>query len=116
MIFGMVTLEVGLFEEKNAGMADYKIKGWRAWHHHMAFVMMAMLFMIKQRMISEDDHPLLSCYDIKVIFAHFLARKDIGAEEILRQMEICHAKRKAALQNSRKRENGQIKRSVPLLV
>jgi SRSO17 transposase len=102
--------------KSQAGMADYQIRGWRAWHHHMALVMMAMLFMTKQRMMYENDHPLLSCYDIKVMLAHFLPRKDITADEVLRQMEIRHAKRRAVLQNSRKRKDEQISQAAFLLI
>ena len=33
------------------GMADYQVQKWSAWHHHMALVMMAMLFMLEERVI-----------------------------------------------------------------
>ena len=31
------------------GMADYQTRGWVAWHHHMALVMLAMLFMLSEK-------------------------------------------------------------------
>ena len=31
----------------SVGMADYQVCGWRAWHHHMTMVMLAMLFMLE---------------------------------------------------------------------
>ncbi len=31
------------------GMADYQARGWVAWQHHMSMVMLAMLFMIRER-------------------------------------------------------------------
>jgi hypothetical protein len=57
------------------GMAEYQVRGWMAWHHHMAPVMMAMLFMARHRMLWQDEIPLLSCHDIKVLLAHFLPRR-----------------------------------------
>jgi len=30
--------------KSECGMADYQVRKWNAWHHHMALVMMAMLF------------------------------------------------------------------------
>ncbi len=30
-------------------MADYQARGWVAWQHHMSMVMLAMLFMIRER-------------------------------------------------------------------
>lgn len=90
--------------KSHAGMAEYQIRGWKAWHHHMALVMMTMLFMTKHRMLWVDDIPLLSCYDIKVLLAHFLPKRQDSATEIIRQMELRHAKRKAASENAAKRQ------------
>ncbi len=85
-----------------AGMADYQVRGWRAWHHHMALVMMTMLFMTRQRMLYKEDYPLLSCYDIKVLLAYFLPNRKNSVEEIMRQMEVRHVKRRAASENAAK--------------
>jgi SRSO17 transposase len=30
----------------NCGMADYMVRNWNAWHHHMALVMLAMLILL----------------------------------------------------------------------
>jgi SRSO17 transposase len=32
------------------GMADYQTRGWRPWQHHMALVMLAMLFTLREKM------------------------------------------------------------------
>ena len=49
--------------KSECGMADYQVRKWQAWHHHMALVMMAMLFMLSERMSHEETYPLLSCAD-----------------------------------------------------
>ena len=98
------------FEEAKGqvGMAQYQVRGWMAWHHHMALVMMAMLFLTKQRMVHQEAHPLLSCHDIKLLLAHFLPKRQTSIEEILRQMEVRHHKRLAASTHAarRKRKEG----------
>ena len=63
----------------------------------MALVMMAMLFMLKQRIEHQDEIPLLSCADIETLLAHFLPRRDVGVEEVIRQMEVRHQKRQASI-------------------
>jgi SRSO17 transposase len=93
--------------KSQVGMAQYQVRGWMAWHHHMALVMMAMLFMTKHRMLHKDDVPLLSCYDIKVMLAHFLPEKAETIEDIIRQMEVRHKKRRAATASARKRRQVQ---------
>lgn len=32
-----------------AGMADYQVRNWNAWHHHMALVLLAMLWVTKEQ-------------------------------------------------------------------
>jgi SRSO17 transposase len=63
--------------KSQAGLDHYQARGWKAWHHHMALVMMAMLFMLEERIEHQDAYPLLSCADIETLLAHFLPRRDI---------------------------------------
>jgi len=83
--------------KSESGLADYQARKWRSWHHHMALVMMAMLFMLEERVLQEDDHPLLSCSDIESLLRMFLPRRDIERDEIIRQMTKRHRKRKTAI-------------------
>jgi len=83
--------------KSQAGLDHYQARGWKAWHHHMALVMMAMLFMLKERIAHHEEHPLLSCADIETLLAHFLPRRDVDVEEVIRQMEVRHHKRQASI-------------------
>jgi SRSO17 transposase len=38
--------------KSNGGMADYQVRRWSGWHHHMAMVMIAMLFIAEERTAS----------------------------------------------------------------
>jgi len=78
-------------------MADYQVRKWRAWHHHMALVMMAMLFMLTERIRHKETHPLLSCADIEYLPAHFLSRRDVTEQELIRQLEQRHRLRQRAI-------------------
>ena len=83
--------------KSESGLADYQARKWKSWHHHMALVMMAMLFMLEERILQKDNHPLLSCSDIESLLRAFLPRRDIERAEILRQMEKRHRRRQAAI-------------------
>lgn len=79
------------------GMADYQVRKWSAWHHHMALVMMTMLFMLAERIRHREAIPLLSCSDIEELLSRFLPRRDITREEVLRQMRQRHRRRQEAI-------------------
>jgi len=84
--------------KSQVGMDHYQARGWKSWNHHMALVMMAMLFMLKERIMQEEDYPLLSCSDITTLLARFLPRRDIQPDEVIRQLEVRHEKRQAAIE------------------
>jgi len=88
----------------SVGMDHYQIRGWRAWHHHMALVMMSMLFMLETRLEQKEPYPLLSCPDIATLLAHFLPRRDVTEEEVLRQMEVRHRQRQASIDSAYARQ------------
>ena len=83
--------------KSNVGLDHYQVRGWQAWHHHMTMVMLAMLYMLETRLTNKKAYPLLSCGDIEELLSHFLPRKDITEEEVLRQMETRHRQRQAAI-------------------
>lgn len=85
--------------KSECGMADYQARKWKAWHHHMALVMMALLFMLDERIRHEDIYPLLSCSDIEELLSRFLPRRDVRKTEVIRQLEHRHRKRLAAIQS-----------------
>jgi len=83
--------------KSHAGMDHYQVRGWRAWHHHMSLVMMAMLFMLETRIDNKESRPLLSCGDIETLLAHFLPRRDVTKAEVIRQMEFRHHQRQVSI-------------------
>ena len=84
-------------------MADYQLRLWNAWHHHMALVMMAMLFMLTERLRMKDQCPLLSCADIQRLLAAFLPRRDASPEQVLSHMNRRHEMRRRAIESHAKR-------------
>ncbi len=90
--------------KSEVGMGDYQVRGWRGWHHHMTLVMMAMLFLLKERMENNKSHPLLSCRDIVELLSHFLPRRDLCEEEVLRQMEQRHKKRRSSIDSAYRKQ------------
>jgi SRSO17 transposase len=90
--------------KQDVGLGDYQVRGWRGWHHHMALVMMAMLFTLEERLLHQQTRPLLSGTDIRALLNHFLPRRNTTLAEILRQMEVRHRKRQAAINSAYRKQ------------
>ena len=76
------------------GMAEYQVRTWTAWHHHMALTMLALLFMLSLIIEERDDIPLLSCSDIRFILANTLPRKIKTKQDIADLILERHGRRK----------------------
>jgi SRSO17 transposase len=79
--------------KSEVGMADYQTRGWLAWHHHMALVMMALHFLMQERMhtpapATPEGAIQITCGDITFILERLLPRRGQGAgdENELRRM------------------------------
>ena len=85
------------------GMAQYEVRGWLGWHHHMALACLALVFLLKERSGASVHTPLLSARDIVELLAIYLPRQPRNETEVLRQMQQRHAARQKDLDNRRRR-------------
>lgn len=92
-------------EAKNeAGMDEYQARSWQAWYHHMALVMMALLFILKEKQLQSEALPLLSATDVKHLLVRLLPRRDLDIEESIRQVQSRHRQRQAAIDSASRRQ------------
>ncbi len=79
-------------------MSDYQVRKWLGWHHHHAIVLMAMLFMLQERIEHELEYPLMSLRDARILVITLIAKTILESEPSmqrqLRLMEKRHCKRK----------------------
>jgi SRSO17 transposase len=75
------------------GMSDYQIRKWAGWHHHQSLVMLASIFLLKEKIKNEKEFPLMSVRDARI----FAIIQFFGTQEQynkrLEQMKIRHYKR-----------------------
>ncbi len=90
--------------KSQCGMGEYQARKWRSWHHHMAMVMMVMLFMVEQRLLHEDQYPLLSCFDIAVLLCFLLPHRAITLKEVIRQLEVRHKRRRDSTESAYRKQ------------
>lgn len=75
------------------GMSDYQVRGWKAWHHHMAMCMMAQAYILTEKKEHQEEMPLLSAYDIRQVIMQTFIRKDDDYEEVEVQIKYRHKQR-----------------------
>ncbi len=94
-------IELGFQDAKSSlGLADYQTRGWLAWYHHMALVMLAMQFQLRERMLHAQDHPLLSTADIVELLRHQLPAAVVTPEDVMAQLRHRHRKRKNSIDSA----------------
>lgn len=86
------------------GMADYEVRGWNGWHHHMAMVCLALLFAVKERSALAAHLPLLTVRDLVELFEIYLPRRERNQAEVWAAMEQRHKARQIAIDSARKRQ------------
>lgn len=67
--------------KQQGGFGEYQVRGWRGWHHHAALVMMAMLFLTRERL--EIGEPVLTAADVQMMLVHYLPRRDRKPEDLI---------------------------------
>jgi len=86
--------------KSEVGMADYQLRLWQGWHHHMAMVMLAMLFMLEVRREHKQDLSLLSCHDVVDVLRVLLPRDNVTYKDIVLQLEERHRRRQASIDSA----------------
>jgi SRSO17 transposase len=79
-----------------AGLADYEVRGWRGWHHHMTLTLLAMLFLLRLTLKWQGKAPQLTVQDVREILEVILPKRQITPQEILDLIERKHQARDSA--------------------
>jgi SRSO17 transposase len=89
--------------KSECGLADYQVRRWDAWHHHMALVMLGTLFLVKQKIQGRQQWPMLSFNDLVTALSHLLPRRQLTAEDLATIISKRHRLRQQAKQSHARR-------------
>jgi len=78
-------------------MSDYQIIKWIGWHHHQALVMLAGLILLEEKINSEQEFPLMSIRDARILMVFHLFGTIEQYNKRLDQMKKRHVNRKKIL-------------------
>jgi len=87
----------------NTKMADYQVRGWTGWHHHMVMTLLAMLFILEMQVEFGKKAPMTSVQDVKEILEVIMQRKEITEAEILAVILQKHRARLSARKSHHRR-------------
>ncbi len=100
-------IEHSFHEAKSqTGMAQYQVRVWPGWHHHMAMVCLATLFMDETKVRHKKSQPLLSYRDITELLDYYLPRRHREEEEVHRQIRKRHSARQRDLDRRQAQRTG----------
>lgn len=109
---GRMPLETALFRQmqrywierafqnvkEQLGLHQYQVRSWTAWYHHVALSLMALHFTLETQVENQEEMPLLSVPDIKLVFAKTLLNKLDSHEGIIRAINVRHQQRQADME------------------
>ncbi len=82
-----------------AGLADYQIRSWRGWHHHMTMTILAMLFLLELHLDWRPKAVNLTLCDVREILEVILPKRVMTSSEILSWIAKKHKARLSARQS-----------------
>lgn len=98
-------VEQSFKEAKSAcGMAEYQVRRWQAWHHHMLLVMIATMFLAKERLALDETPELLSCRDLVEIMPYKLPNKIVTGEDPATSIIDRHKRPHQAMESAYRRQ------------
>jgi SRSO17 transposase len=96
--------------KSEAGLADYQTRGWRGWHHHMAMVMLMMLFILKEKVLhapTTEELPL-SAGEIMLVLSKLLPQRRLDLEAVSELIQ--HRREKRLIDQRSRRRKTSLKR------
>jgi SRSO17 transposase len=66
-----------------AGLADYQVRSWTGWHHHMTMTLLAMLYLMSLTIDLGKKADFLTVQDVKEIFEIIMPKRKVTDEETL---------------------------------
>lgn len=88
-----------------AGLADYQLRNWMGWHHHITISLLAMLLILMLTIDMGKRAEFLTVQDAKEILEVILPKRKVGKREIIRLIKEKHKARESA-RRSHHRRNG----------
>jgi len=92
-----------------AGLDQYQVIGWRGWHHHMAMVLLAMLFLLTLKCNLKSKAPMMTLQDAYDILKIVMPKKKLTYGDAVKIIEKKHQNRFRSRQSRLMKQKQQLK-------
>ena len=86
-----------------AGLADYQVRSWTGWHHHITMTLLAMLYLMSLTIDLGKKAEFLTVQDVKEIFEVIMPKRVVTDEELLQLLLQKHKARLASRRSHHQR-------------
>ena len=86
-----------------AGLADYQVRNWTGWHHHMTMTLLAMLYLMVLSIDLGKKVEFLTVQDVKEIFEVIMPKRHVTSEELVQLILEKHKRRLSARRSHHRR-------------
>ena len=86
-----------------AGLADYQVRNWTGWHHHMTMTILAMLYLMVLSIDLGKKVEFLTVQDVKEIFEVIMPKRYVTSEELVQLILEKHKRRLSARRSHHRR-------------
>jgi len=86
-----------------AGLAEYQVRSWTGWHHHMTMTLLAMLYLMSLTMDLGEKAEFLTVQDVKEILEVIMPKRTVTKQELLHLILGKHKARLSARRSHHRR-------------
>ena len=86
-----------------AGLADYQVRSWTGWHHHMTMTLLAMLYILMLMMDFGEKADFVTVQDVKEILEVIMPKRTVTKQELLHLILSKHKARESARRSHHRR-------------